>query len=324
MNKKQSLVVIGILLAGICLWGGRTAWRVHRQLVSLDVRNMPLAAVLHKIERQTWKKIRAENELNARITLHVVNMPLNDVLDRIAVQAGARWSTLYAVYGSRASLSALDTALRNDGKLEPAGWTKVAPNPEDFAPGKGQNPGEHLRLNPRAENEAGADILAGSPPDIAATPLPDGLGPMASPDAQGPAERQERKVMIRRSDGGGGQVTFFGGPNGGVMQMWSPEELVLESALTNRLNNADPLMPNSKDAAELSRKVSGRWTSFLAFRKSNFGVGFGGPPPTPGRHGLEGGPPDENVRFTTLTPAQRVQRARERLSWKKEVSNSQN
>ncbi|HET7873774.1 MAG TPA: hypothetical protein VFL42_14760 [Terriglobales bacterium] len=323
MNKKQWLILTGLLVAGISLWAGRIAWRVHRQVVSLDVRNLPLAEVLHKIERQTWKKIRAENALNARITLRVAEMPLSQVLDRIAAQAGVRWSTVYAVYGSRSSLSALDSALRSDGKLEPAGWSKIAPNAEDFAPGKGANRAEHLRINPLAQKEAAVDALAGPLPDAAVAPPPDGLGPISPPDTQGPGERQERKVMIRRGDGGSSQVMFFGGATG-EMQMWSPEELVLESALTNHLNPAAPLMPNAKDAAEVSRKISGRWTSFVAFKKSNFGVGFGGLPPAPGRHGLEGGPGDENARFTTLTPAQRVQRARERISWKKEVTNSQN
>src|SRR5439155_16060440 len=105
------------------------AWQMHHQLVSLDVRNMPLPDVLRIVERQTWKKLRAEKNLEARITLRVKNKPLPYVLDRIAEQAGARWSTLYAVYNSPNAVKALDTSLRGASKIRSAGWTKVAPKP---------------------------------------------------------------------------------------------------------------------------------------------------------------------------------------------------
>src|SRR5215831_13970680 len=98
MKTKYLLFGLAALLAVGGLWAGRTAWCVRHQLVSLEVRNMPLSEVLRKIERQTWKNIRAQQVLDARITLHVRDKPLPYVLDRIAEQAGAHWSTIYAVY----------------------------------------------------------------------------------------------------------------------------------------------------------------------------------------------------------------------------------
>src|SRR5437899_2018782 len=117
MKTKYLVLGIGALLAAGGLWFGRTAWRAHRQLVTLNVRNAPLTEVLRKIEKETWTKIRAEKGLDARITLHLTDKPLSDVLDRLAEQAGAHWSKVYAVYDSPRALNALDTALRNDGKL---------------------------------------------------------------------------------------------------------------------------------------------------------------------------------------------------------------
>src|SRR5260221_6785569 len=129
-TKYLLLGILALLIAGGVL-AGRVVWRSRRQLITLNVRNMPLADVLRKLERQTGKKLRAEQDVEARITLHLSEKPLNYVLDCLAEQARARWSTLYAVYGSKRSLDALDSALRHDGRIEPAGWTKIAPHPAD-------------------------------------------------------------------------------------------------------------------------------------------------------------------------------------------------
>jgi hypothetical protein len=139
MKTKYWVVIVGLGLGAMAIYLAGTNWRAHhQQWVSLNVRNAPLAEVLHKIEKQTGKKINAEKKLDARITLHVKNEPLDNVLDRIAQQAGARWSTLYAVYGSTEALNALDNTLREDRPLETAGWTKLAPKATPFdAPAPG-------------------------------------------------------------------------------------------------------------------------------------------------------------------------------------------
>jgi hypothetical protein len=130
-TKYLLLAVVALFLAG-GFWLGRAAWRVHRQLVTLDVPNAPLAAVLRKIEWQVWKNIRAEESLaEVRVTLHVKDKPMSYVLDQLAVQAWARPSTLYAVYGTKHALQALDFSLQGDGKFEATGWTRIAPTPAD-------------------------------------------------------------------------------------------------------------------------------------------------------------------------------------------------
>ena len=55
------------------------------------MRNVPLADVLRNIEKQTWTKIRAERGTEARITLHVIDLPLTNVRNRIG--ASPAWDS---------------------------------------------------------------------------------------------------------------------------------------------------------------------------------------------------------------------------------------
>lgn len=271
MKTKYLLLGIGALVAVGGLWFGRAAWRAHRQLVTWDVRELPLPDVLRKIERQTWTKIRAEKALDeARITLRVTDRALPYVLDRLAEQAGARWSTLYAVYDSTRALQALESALSVDGKLERAGWTRIAPN-----------------------------LPAANPPGSEENSAP----PAPSPDPAG----GHRQMMFLRQ----GNAVVLQSADGRV-EAWSPEELVMESALKPRLGSEHSRAATAEATAKTARKGNGKWTTYLAFKKSSLGVGFRVPPghPEPGQAMLG---PNPNERFGRLTPEQRVQRARERL-----------
>jgi hypothetical protein len=289
MKTKYLLLGVGALLAVGAIWAGRSAWQMRHQLVTLDVRNMPLAEVLRKVERQTWKTIRAEKSLNTHITLHVKNKPLSYVLDRLAEQAGARWSTLYAVYNSPTAIKALDTSLRGDSKIESAGWTKVAPKPP---------PMDEIPPAAAAQLAAAKANIAGA----------------------GPAGGQRRMMVVKR--GAGGPVMFESGADG-QMEVWSAEELVMETPLSTRFGDQD-LAATAQSAAESAKKVNGKWTTFFAFRKSPMGIGFslppGGPngprgplgPGGPVKPGFDPMKHNPNDRFAKLTPEQRVQRARER------------
>ena len=334
MKTKYLLLTIGALVMAGGIWFGRAAWRAHKQIITLHVRNAPLAEVLRKVESQTWKKIRAEKNLDARITLNVTDKPLSDVLDLIGEQAGARWSTLHAVYNSARARRSLDSALRGDGKLEPAGWTKIAPStPSPETPGP---------------DAIGPIRLTGPGPD-GSMPLPGGgrvivkRGPggemvvNANSDVElGPSQQQRFRIgemaggkggqmMVRKA--GDGPMIFQNGS--GAVEMWSPEELLLESTLTNRLAGKqvetnektlkDGSPANAAEAARVAQEVKGKCDNFIAFRKSLMGIGF----PRPGN-----GPPNiaafrqaQNDRFARLTPEQRVQRARQRLASSQKSTN---
>ncbi|HVV71813.1 MAG TPA: hypothetical protein VHI52_09995, partial [Verrucomicrobiae bacterium] len=118
------------------------------------------------------------------------------------------------------------------------------------------------------------------------------------------ARRGQFTIDARGKDG---PVVFTSGGDGET-ETWSPEELLIESALTSRLGGQTNETATIQAAAEVAQRVKGKWTTYLAFRKSMMGVGFG-PPPTPGMDPLHHSP---NDRFARLTAAQRVQQARQR------------
>jgi hypothetical protein len=320
MRTKHIILVVGALVLAAGLWFGRAAWRAHRQLVTLDVHNARLAEVLRKVEWQTWEKIRSEKNLDARITLHVKDKPLSYVLDRLAEQAGARWSTVYAVYDSRSALNALESALSGNGKLEPAGWTKIAPNPaalnELGAKGAGifkrsanAGPSGPETGGPSLSVDASPGEVPPPPPPELTGGAPQLMGDISKPESPDPMAGKRGQMMVRRA--GNGSMIFQNG--NGQVEVWSPEELVLESSLHNRLGSEHGEAATAAAAAETAHKVKGRWTTYFKLHKSAMGMALGGPPPDkPGFDPFKQ-KPNPNDRFARFTPAQRVQRERERL-----------
>ena len=98
MRTKKMWWGMALIAVAALSWTGGGAWRARQGLVTLHVRNMPLAAVVRSIGGQTWKNIRAEKKLDALITLDVDDIPLAQALDLVAEQAGARWGRRYAIY----------------------------------------------------------------------------------------------------------------------------------------------------------------------------------------------------------------------------------
>jgi hypothetical protein len=332
MKAKSLVLGLSLLVAALGLWFGRTAWRAHRQIVTLHVRNAPLADVLRQIERQTRTSIRAESNLNARITLNVTDKPLGSVLDRISEQAGAGWSAVRAVYSSRSSLHQLESALGGDGQLEAAGWTKIAPTLVGVRHQVGDAPPDLLGVIPGGGERR--IITATEDIDI---PAPRGTNAAAAGPAAGSRGTAPMVVrVIRRGGDGDGQPV--------EEEIWTPEELVLESTLQGKLGAGADERASADAAAAAAAKVGGKWTTYLAFRKSRFDFGFGGVEASmrgarriqvnphagpPGATNLNamvelGGPSPadleaamqrkRNDELGRLTPEQRVQRARERLS----------
>ena len=324
MKTKYLWLGIGALLLTAGGWLARAAWRAHCQIVTLQVRNAPLGEVLGKIEKQTWKKIYAEQSLDARITLNVVNKPLAYVLDRLAEQAGAQWSTLYTVYESSRALAALQAALHGDGKLEPAGWTRLAPDlPKFNQPGElgyGPQPRQSFEVKKLPPDFVPGMAVTATDDTVVDTPSA-GKTQMAA-TGPGAARQMPRAVHVVRKGPGDGAVE--------EEEVWTPEELVAETGLKARLDTPTPDdIPAA--AVQLAQKLKAHWTTCIAFRKSAMGIGFGARPfrkfrrfgPGPQLNGTNGPgllpPPDfaeaarhqGNEAFERLTPEQRVRRARE-------------
>jgi hypothetical protein len=176
-------------------------------------------------------------------------------------------------------LRALEASLMGDGRLETAGWTKIAPKP---------------------------------PPEDVPEPDTDGL-PFVQNAEGAPAEPLGyRPGPVRVRQMANGQMFVQAGNKTGL-ESWSPEELVVESRLEAGLGDLDIETASAATAAEAARKLRSKWTTCVALRKSVLGVGF----VQPGRMGPNLDPMrrNPNDRFARLTPEQRVLQARQRLQF---------
>ena len=156
--RGQLLLFSGVLLAtaiGCAAW---FAWRAHRNLVTLDVRDMEVRQVVKKISWQTWEDIFVHKDVQGKVTLKVRKMPLEQVLRIVGDQTFSRSSALYPLYAKGESLTRLKKSLR--GEVDPAtsGWTNL--QPRGFAGGPpmfgfnvpgfnmpGQSPNQLVSLN---------------------------------------------------------------------------------------------------------------------------------------------------------------------------------
>lgn len=131
----------GTLLVALVGYGAFLAWRAHRDLVTLDVRNMDVRDVVKKIEWQTWEDIYVHQDVQGQVTLKVAAAPLSEVLRIIGGQTLSRPAMFYALYSGRKSFRALEQSL--SGEVDPAthGWTNLAARPFGFGAFGGGGPG---------------------------------------------------------------------------------------------------------------------------------------------------------------------------------------
>src|SRR6266481_3057305 len=128
MEARTKLVSTLVLLVGaVLVYGAWAAVRAHRNLVTLNVRNMEVRQVVRQIERQTWESIVVNKDVQGRVTLEVRNAPLKAVLDLVAGQVSARSSHLYPIYHEKSSLKELQALLQQESENAPAKrWTNFA------------------------------------------------------------------------------------------------------------------------------------------------------------------------------------------------------
>src|SRR5436190_17414262 len=86
------LALVAVVILGYAVW---VAVRAHRNLVTLNVRNMEVREVVKKIERQTWERIFVHADVQGKVTLNVHNAPLEEVLKIIGDQTFSRSSAIY-------------------------------------------------------------------------------------------------------------------------------------------------------------------------------------------------------------------------------------
>jgi len=126
MRVQTTLLGLLGLLAGASLtYGAWAILRAQRDLVTLNVRNMEVRQAVKRIERQTWETILVHGNVQGKVTLHVHQVPLEEVLRIIGDQTSSSWGMIYPLYSKGRSLSALKQALR--GEVDPAtgGWSNL-------------------------------------------------------------------------------------------------------------------------------------------------------------------------------------------------------
>jgi type II secretory pathway component HofQ len=86
MKRILISVAIGVAL----LWAGYRVYRAHYNLVTLKVRDMDVRQAVSKIEWQTWERIIVNKDVSGKVTFDVHDVPLDAVLDIIALQTSGR------------------------------------------------------------------------------------------------------------------------------------------------------------------------------------------------------------------------------------------
>ena len=162
--KKLILWAVGIVVLLGAGWGACAAYRAQSKLVTLNVRNADVRAVVRSIEWQTWETIIIHRDVSGRVTLNVSRMPLERVLAIVSEQVSGRWQAVYPLYSSRKSRVALEKVVLGDAKPGDSGWSAYEIRP--FLGGGGM-----FGANLRAENTLVTIKIPGKDVNVAALGL---------------------------------------------------------------------------------------------------------------------------------------------------------
>ena len=121
--KRRIFVWSSLLVAIVLLWGGRRAFLASRNLVTLNVRDADVRAVVRKCEWQTWETIVVNKDVKGKVTLNVRKRPLEEVLGIIGEQTSSRATAIYPIFSKGKSIVNLRKLARGDLDRESAGWT---------------------------------------------------------------------------------------------------------------------------------------------------------------------------------------------------------
>ena len=150
---RKVLLRAGVVVAvfGVS-WGSYAAYRAHQNLVTLDVRDADLRAVVRSIMWQTWERILVHREVNGKVTLNVQSVPLERVMQILSEQTSSRWMAVYPLYSSRKSLTALQNLTLGKDKADTNGWSAFQPRGPRLGGGGGPGGGV-FGANLRAQNQ---------------------------------------------------------------------------------------------------------------------------------------------------------------------------
>jgi len=313
MNLAKIAVVTALVVGAVGIGLTLKIRADHRNLVTLHVRNMPLAEVVRMVANQAHEKIGVDGKLSGNVTLDVKNAPLTNVLDLLAEQAGARWGKTYAVYDAKAALTRLESVFAGSSTLSDEGWTNLAPQfartelPAIGALAGGPGPQRILLKAPDGsangksltfKTEDDVETVTGDKPNGGRIVIAEGEPPdhgdgrvvvrNAGPGAGG--DPVKHRVMLRVSKGPDGTTTTTttmdgdgervsvtkSNPRGEVVQEdhWSRERLVIETPLVELLGGLLPEQATSRTATETASKIHGQFTTYYELEKPPLGGEF--------------------------------------------------
>ena len=283
--KKTACIIMTLALAAGGILAARAGWRAHHQIVTLNVRNMPLAQVIRKLEWQTWQKICVDGKLSGNVTLAVRDRPLTEVLERVAEQTDAHWCTVHAVYDTSRALRQLKNSLTGGNKWEEAGWTNLIPAglTDGFAALGQPAPTMATSSEPRiviklpaggnaADQKATDDqIVAEQIKSLTSRGLPtNGVAEQiknALKEARAnPGAHKARSSKFAGSSKGFESMTWFS--DGTSNSVWLQEQLVLEGSLLAQAQDNLPDSTSAEAAGELARQVHGRCADFYLLQSA--------------------------------------------------------
>jgi hypothetical protein len=116
MNRQRWLLVIIVVLALAKAWNIYAEWG----LITVDVKDAPLAKVMHSIEKQGWVTLATNMPADTKVTMHVFKVPLPDALEALSVVTESRWRLTYVFAPDKGSIQGMLSTISANQKAE--GW----------------------------------------------------------------------------------------------------------------------------------------------------------------------------------------------------------
>lgn len=249
--KRMVTIAIATALGLGAIWAGRKAWRASHDIVSIHVRNEPLAKVIRSLANQARESIIADARLDGTVTLDLDSVPLQDALTKIGEQVGAYSSTIHAVHRRQESLTQLSAALFAGARQDPPGWTNIAPVfPVEEEPGGMPQP----------------DAANGPPPALV------GAGQLITVDSRQISRRDASGRKVAAEDSAPVvRVRRLGMADGQPQvqeEILIPERIVLATALAPAMHEDASVLPDVESARRLAKKLRAHCTTLYALRQS--------------------------------------------------------
>lgn len=122
MNNRLRLFIIA--LAILCL--ANIAWRAWsgRGRITINANDRPISEVIRSVEKQAGIRLRSNLPADAKVTLHVRNVPLLHALDVLAASTDANWTVSYFAAPDQQMIDTALAAIATGQEVE--GWKRFA------------------------------------------------------------------------------------------------------------------------------------------------------------------------------------------------------